>query len=256
MGAILSGASIDSRIIWPLLFSITSAAFGFIVNDISDAELDGLSEDKRNPISTNELSKEKSITVALFSLLSSILSLSYLNPRNQQLGIFIIFLYFTYSWIIRAKARPVLDVVYHGLCLAVLATIGYTEYGPLDVKGIYFVSIVFLLSSLSQVLQEIRDHDTDRTMISTTVTLLGKRRSLMLSLFLIVSTFPFIFLLLFNGIVPYGLLFLTPLAYFIIAPIIRALINEAYEEKMLKEVRERRLILIGILLTALLLGSI
>jgi len=256
IGAIFAGSSIDLEIVWPLIFSAFNAAFGFVVNDLSDAELDSLSDVIRNPVSTNELSKGKALSVALFFLLGSIVSLSFLSLQNQSLGLVVIFLSLTYSWIIRAKARPILDIAYHGLVLAILATIGYTEYGPLDVKCLIYVSIVFLLSSMSQILQEIRDYKTDRTMIMTTVTLLGKRRSLILCLALIISTFPLVILLLLKGVVPFELLILSPLVYFIIAPITRAIINEAYEEKMLREIRERRLIIIGILITALILGRI
>ena len=109
---------------------------------------------------------------------------------------------------------------------------------------------------MSQILQQVRDYETDRTMIMTTVTLLGKRRSLILCLALIISTFPLAILLLLKGVAPFELLILSPLVYFIMAPITRAIINEAYEEKMLREIRERRLIIIGILITALILGRI
>ena len=250
IGAFLAGSSID-KIVWPFIFSIFSTAFGFVINDLSDSELDGLSDDSRNPISTNELSKRKSKSVTLLLLICTLTSMSHLNPQNKTFGLVVIFLYFTYSWIIRAKARPILDVVYHGLCLSLLATIGYTECLPLDFTCLIFISIVFLLSSLSQILQEMRDYNTDRIMIRNTVILLGKRRSLIFSLMLIISTFPLAFLLFQTGAISPKLIFLTPLIYFIIEPIIRALINESYEERMLKEIKERRLILIGILITAL-----
>ena len=72
VGAILAGSSIDLEVVWPLIFSAFSAAFGFVVNDLSDAELDSLSDVIRNPVSTNELSKGKSISVALFFLLAQL----------------------------------------------------------------------------------------------------------------------------------------------------------------------------------------
>ena len=51
--------------------------------------------------------------------------------------------------------------------------------------------------------------------------MLGKRRSLILCLALIISTFPFVFLLILEGLIPFELLYLTPLTYFIIAPIVK-----------------------------------
>ena len=104
----------------------------------------------RNPVSTNELSREKSISITLLLLLVSIADLPPLNPRSQLLGLVVVFLYITYSWLVRAKARPILDVVYHDLCLAILAVMGYTEFRSFDVECLLFVSIVFLLSSIAR----------------------------------------------------------------------------------------------------------
>jgi len=216
------------------MFSAFSTAFGFVVNDLSDAELDRSAGVIRNPVSTGELSRGRCISVALLLLLVSLAALSRLSFRNRLLGMVVIFLYFTYSWIVRAKARPMLDVAYHGLCLAILATMGYTEYRPFDVDCLLGVSIVFLLSAMSQVLQEIRDYETDRNMIKTTVTSLGKRRSLVLCLAFLASAF-FISLLLLSN---------------------EAVFNEEHVDKMLKEIQEKRLIMIALLLTALILGRI
>ena len=238
------------------MFSAFSTAFGFVVNDLSDAELDRSAGVIRNPVSTGELSRGKCIVVALFFLLVSVIALSSLSLQNQLLGLVVIFLYFTYSWIVRAKARPMLDIAYHGLCLAILATMGYTEYRPFDVSCLLGVSIVFLLSAMSQILQEVRDYETDRNMIRTTVTSLGKRRSLVLCLTLFASAFSISLLLISNGAVPLEVLLLSPLTYFIIAPITQAIFNEEYVDKMLREIRERRLIMIALLIAALILGRI
>jgi 1,4-dihydroxy-2-naphthoate octaprenyltransferase len=90
----------------------------------------------------------------------------------------------------------------------------------------------------------------------TTVTLLGKKRSLVLCLTLFTFTFSFLLLLIIKGAVPLEILILSPLTYFIMAPITRAIINEEYEEKMLREIRERRLIMIALLIAVLILGRI
>lgn len=255
-GAVLAGSLIDPRMVWPLIFAASSTAFAFVVNDLSDAELDKSAGVTRNPVSTGELSRGRGISVALFFLIVSLAALSYLNPRSRLLGLVVIILCFTYSWIVRAKARPVLDVAYHGLLLATLATVGYTEYRPFDVYCLIFVSIVFLLSSMSQILQEVRDYETDKNMIRTTVTLLGKRRSLIICLVLFVSAFLISLLLIFYGVVPLEVLLLSPMTYLIIAPIAKAIANEGYEDRMLREVREIRLIMIALLLATSIWGRI
>jgi len=255
-GAVLAGSFIDLRMVWLLMFSAFSTAFGFVVNDLADAELDGSVAVIRNPVSTGKLSRGRGISFAFLLLLVSLAALSSLSLYNQLLGLVVIFLYFTYSWIVRAKAKPMLDIAYHGFCLATLATMGYTEYRPFDVNCLLFVSIVFLLSAMSQILQEVRDYKTDRNMIRTTVTFLGKRKSLILCLALFTSAFPVLLLLLFYGAVPLLILILSPLTYFIIAPITQAIGNEEYVDKMLREVRERRLIMIALLIATLILGRI
>jgi len=207
----------------------------------------------RNPVSTGELSLGRCISLALSFLLASLVTLFSLSLQNQLLGLAVIFLYFTYSWLVRAKARPVLDISYHGLCLAILATIGYAGYRPFDITCFLLASLVFLLSATSQILQEVRDYETDRKMVKTTVTLLGKRMSLILCLAFFASAFAIFLLLLFYDVVPLEILLLSPLAYFIIAPIIRAIHNEEYED-MLREIRKKRLILIAILIAVLILG--
>ena len=252
-GAVLTGSPIGHRVIWLLIFSMSSAAFGFVVNDLFDAEHDRSVGATRNPVSTGQLSRRGSIALALFFLLVSLAALSSLSLQNQLLGLVVVFLYLTYSGLLRAKARPVLDIVYHGLCLAILATMGYTVYVPFNFVCLLFASIAFLLSSMSEILQEVRDYETDRGMIMNTVIFLGKRRSLVLCLALFMSTFPFLSILILRGVLSPVILILSPLAYFILAPIVRAIINEEYEGKMLRAISQKRLIMIALLIVALVL---
>ena len=252
-GVVLAGSFIGHRVIWLLIFSMSSAVFGFVVNDLFDAELDRSAVATRNPVSTGQLSRRGSIALALFFLLVSLAALSSLSLQNQLLGLVVVFLYLTYSGLLRVKAKPILDIAYHGLCLAILATMGYTVYQHFSFVSLFFSSIVFLLSSMSEILQEVRDYETDRGMIMNTVILLGKRRSLVLCLALFMSTFPFLFLLILRGVFSPVILVLSPLAYFILAPIVRAIINEEYEGKMLRSISQRRLIMIALLIVALVL---
>jgi 4-hydroxybenzoate polyprenyltransferase len=150
-GVVLAGSPIGLRVIWLLIFSISSATLGFVTNDLLDAELDRSAGVTRNPVSTGQLSRRGSIIAALLFLLVSLAALPSLSPQNQLLGLLVLFLYFTYSGLIRAKTRPVLDIVYHGLCLAILATMGYTVYRPFNFVSLLFASIVFKgLKKLSQ----------------------------------------------------------------------------------------------------------
>jgi 4-hydroxybenzoate polyprenyltransferase len=256
VGAILAGSPSNLRILWLLLFSASSTTFAFILNDLSDAELDRFAGVSRNAVSTGALSARRCILLALLFLFGSVASLTFLSLQNQLLGLVVIFLYFTYSWLVRAKARPVLDILYHGLCLAILATMGYVGYRPLDVTCLLLAALVFFLSAASQTLQEIRDYETDLKMLKTTVTVLGKRLSLIMCLVFFAVSFAIFVLLLFYGAFPLGILLLSPLAYFIVAPFIHAIRSEEYEDTMIRKIKEKRLVLIVILLAFLILSRL
>jgi len=251
VGAILTGSRLDLGIIWLLLFSVSSTSFAFIINDLSDAELDRSAGILRNSVSTGELSYGRCILLALSFLLVSLASLPFLNFQNQLIGLLGIFLYFTYSWGLRAKARPILDILYHGLGLAILATMGYLGYSTFNFACLLLASLVFLLSATSQVLQEIRDYETDIKKVKTTVTLLGKRLSLIICLAFLSLASTIFCLLLFYAVLPLEILLLSPLAYFIVAPLIRTIRNEKYQDNMLREIKKARLIFIGALLAFL-----
>ena len=253
-GAVLAGAIFDLKMVWLIIFSASSTAFGFIINDLSDAELDKLDPIPRNPVSTGDLTFRRCVAASSFLVLFSLMSLFTLNKENQFLGMVVLYLYFTYSWLVRAKAHPPLDLVYHGLCPAVLAIMGWRQYKPLDTSCLLLASVVFLLSSISQILQEIRDYKTDSLMIKTTVTKLGKRKSLVLCLIFFASAFFLFIPLLFNGVFPLQILFLSPLAYFVVSPIIKALRGEVSEKTMLEYIERKRLILIAILVVALIIS--
>lgn len=242
VGAVLSVSPMDLGMVWLLIFSLFSTVFAFVINDLSDAELDRSAGVSRNPVSTGELSLRGSITLTFTFLLVSLAALFFLSLQAQLLGLLTLFLYFTYSWVVRAKARPILDIVYHGSCPAILAIMGYTKYRTFDATCLLLASTMFLLSAVSQILQEVRDYETDRKTIKTTVTLLGKRKSIILCLAFCASAFT-ISLPLFHIAVPYQILLLSPLAYLVIPPIIQAIHNEDHVDRMLRKIQEKRLIL-------------
>jgi 4-hydroxybenzoate polyprenyltransferase len=80
-GVVLSGSPLGLRVIWLLIFSVSSAAFGFVTNDLLDADLDRSAGISRNPISTGQLSRRGSIIAALLFLL---VSLAALPSRARQ----------------------------------------------------------------------------------------------------------------------------------------------------------------------------
>ncbi len=251
-GLILVYPNIDFIAIYLLLFTGFSTAFGFLINDISDVEVDKLVEKVRNPIVTQKITRRKSILLAFFMFLVSLFTLSFLSFYNQLLGLAVIFIYYTYSFGVRAKAKPILDIIYHSVCLSIFTLMGYTQYKPVDSTCLLLASTVFLLSGMSQILQEIRDFESDKKTIKTTVFFLGKRKALILCLAFFTIAFAIFLLAPLYGIIPYELLLLSPLAYFIVAPIIKTVRDETYQDKMIEQISKRSPLIAGVLFSTFL----
>lgn len=252
-GLIIAYPNIDFSVIPLLLFTGFSTAFGFVINDISDVEVDKLAGKARNPIVTGKISETTGTLLASYYLLAALLALHFLSSHNQMLGFTVLFLYYTYSFIVRAKAKPFLDVIYHSVCLAIFPLMAYTQYRPVDNTCLLLAGAIFLLSGMSQLLQEVRDYESDRKIIKTTVILLGKRTALTLCLAFFMSAFTAFLISPLYGIVPYELLLLSPLAYFIAAPIFKTIRDETHQDNMIKEIKQKTTLIVGVLLATFLM---
>ena len=238
---------VDSRILPVLLFVAVSSIFGFVINDIADAELDRKAGKLRNPVASGDLSVAAAWALVVVLLGVATLSIYLLSFLNRLLGILVIMLFGGYSFGLRAKARPGLDVVCHASWNAIYGVMAYSVYRPLDSVGAGLSGMLFLLSMLAELVNEIRDHDSDRDMIRTTVTLVGKKRALkacVVLLFLVLALFVSVVLV---GGLPWVLLVFSPSIIFLVAPIINALRYEQKEQDLMPAFVNRGTI-IGLLL--------
>lgn len=238
---------VDSEILPVLLFVAVSSIFGFVINDVADAELDRKAGKLRNPVASGDLPVAAAWALVLFLLGVASLSIYLLSFLNRLLGILVIMLFGSYSFGLRAKTRPGLDVVCHASWSATYGVMAYSVYRPLDFVGAGLSVILFLLSMLAQLVNEIRDYDSDRGMIKTTVTLIGKKRALracVVLLFLVLALFVSVVLV---GGLPWILLVFSPSIIFFVAPIINALRNEQKEQDLMPAFVNRGTI-IGLLL--------
>lgn len=238
---------VDSRILPVLLFVTVSSIFGFVINDIADAELDKMAGKLRNPIASGDLSAVTAYSLVVVLLGVATLSIYLLDFLNRFLGILVILLFVGYSFGIRMKARLGLDVVSHASWNATYGVMAYSVYRPLDPVGTGLIGMLFLLSMLAQLVNQIRDHDFDRDMIKTTVTLVGKKRALkacVVLLFLVLALFVSVVLV---GGLPWVLLAFSPSIIFFVAPIINALRHEEKEQELMP-VFVKRGTIIGIFL--------
>jgi len=238
---------VDSRILSVLLFVAASSIFGFVINDIADAELDRKAGKLRNPIASGDLSVVAAWALVVVLLGVATLSIYLLSFLNRLLGILVIMGCSGYSFGLRAKTRPGLDVVYHASGGAIYAVMAYSVYRPLDFVGAGLVVTLFLLSMLAELVNEIRDYDSDRGMIMTTVTWVGKKRALQTCVVLLSLVLALFVSVVLVGGLPWILLAFSPSIIFFVAPIINALRNEQKEQDLMPAFVNRGTI-IGLLL--------
>jgi len=245
--AFVAGYPVDSRILPVLLFVAISSTFGFVINDTADAELDKRAGKLRNPVASGELSAAAAWILVIILLGAAALSIYFLSFLNRLLGILVILLFGGYSFGLRIKARPGLDVISHACWNATYGVMAYSVYRPLDFVGAGLAGVLFLLSMLAELVNQVRDHDSDRGMIRTTVMLVGKKRALktcLVLLFLVLALFVSVVLV---GGLPWVLLAFSPSIMFFVAPIINALRYEQKEQELMPAFLKRGAI-IGLLL--------
>ncbi|HML02570.1 MAG TPA: UbiA prenyltransferase family protein, partial [Candidatus Bathyarchaeia archaeon] len=238
---------VDGRILPVLLFVIGSSIFGFVINDIADAKLDKKAGKLRNPVASGDLSKGAAWVLVVVFLGVASLCIYLLNFLNRLLGIVVILLFAGYSFGLRVKARPGLDVVSHASWNAIYGVMAYSVYRPLDFVGAGLTGMLFLLSILAELVNQIRDYDSDRDMIETTVTVVGKKRAFkvcFMLLFLVLALFVCVVLV---GGLPWILLVFSSSIIFLAAPIFNAMRDEKKEQELMPGLLKRGTI-IGLLL--------
>jgi len=224
---------VTSSIIPVLVFVATSSIFGFVINDIADAELDRNAGKLRNPIASNDLSVSAAWKLALVFLGVAILSLYPLDLLGKLLGIVVITLFSGYSFGLRAKIRPGIDVICHASWNALYGIMAYSVYRPLDFIGAELTGLLFLSSMLVELLNEIRDHDSEKEMIRTTATAIGKRGALKICILILLLVLSLFVGLIITGGLPRILLIFSPSIIFLVKPIINALRSEQDAQNLL-----------------------
>jgi len=238
---------VDARILPVLLFVAVSSIFGFVINDVADAELDRKAGKLRNPVASGDLSVSAAWSLVMIVLGMVIVSIYPLSFLNRLLGILVILLFTGYSFGLRAKARPGLDIVCHASWSATYGLMAYSVYRPLDFVGVALSGMLFLLSMLVELANEIRDHESDRDMIRTTVTSVGKRAALKACIVLLCLAFALFVSIVLVGRLPWILLVFSPSIIFLVVPIINALRHEQNEQHLVPALVKRGTI-IGLLL--------
>ena len=230
---------VDGRILPVLIFVAASSVFGFVINDIADADLDMKAGKLRNPVASGDLSVSAAWNLVAVLMGLVIISMYLLSFLNKLLGVLVILLFAGYSFGPRVKARPGLDIVSHASWSATYGLMAYSVYRPVDFVGVAICGALFLLSMFAELVNEIRDHDSDRDMIRTTVTLVGKKVALKACIVLLFSAFALLVSVVLVGRLPWVLLAFSPSIMFLVTPIINALHHQQNEQTLVSALVKR-----------------
>ena len=99
-GALLSFAQPDTGLVVLELFVATSSAFGFVINDISDRDLDAQEPDPRNPLADGTCPLLAAYAIAVLLLVIAGICLLFLPLPLILLGGLELFIFATYSFCI------------------------------------------------------------------------------------------------------------------------------------------------------------
>jgi len=241
----LSTRRIDLRMGALLLFIAVSSMSGFVLNDLCDVEEDKLKKECRNPISAGKIGFRESSIVFIALTLLSIALLCTLTKGPSILGLITLINFWLYSWGLRLKTKPFLDLIVHGAWPALYATMGYLLYLPLDLGILSLSLILFLLSMVSQILQELRDMETDNS--SNTVKILKQRNSIKLTILLMLISITLYVSTSIMGFIPFIYIFLTPLFYLLAEPLTKTLSQKIDPPEAIAKLRIRGLILAALM---------
>ncbi|MBI4010560.1 MAG: UbiA family prenyltransferase [Candidatus Aenigmarchaeota archaeon] len=161
-------------------------------------------------------------------------------PDNLfYMSLILILISSTYSFFIKAKSRPPLDLIYHGLSPAIIFIMVSSFYIQFDFAILFSMVIIFNIFLIIQLLQEIRDFDVDKKFIKTTVIVIGKRNSIKLSIVLLISLLFIVLAGVIISIFPIKSLIYLPLSYFLFEPLYDSLNNKRREQLLLYYFRRR-----------------
>lgn len=211
----------------PLLLVILGFSFlfasGYSLNNTYDHNSDRWNPSKRNPVAEGKISFEESGAESMILGVAGLIFLGLVSLEGLIGGVLLLILYIVYQAPpIRTKARPYLDVITITLLYSMPFFIGYSSVGSIDLRGTGLALLFGLLSGTTHPLQTAKDIEGDRKNGDTTISvLIGVKRSIILSLILLISTMVYLEVLILAEL-------LDPRLFFIPITIIPALLYYSY----------------------------
>jgi 4-hydroxybenzoate polyprenyltransferase len=181
LGARISGAEIDWRLLLVLAANWLAVGFSFMINDVEDAPDDALNPAKvnRNPVSAGHVSPPVAYAASFAVAILAGVAYFFLGPIPFWLGAACLAIGLVYSWrLVRLKSIPVVDLISHGLLLAGLQLLcAYFTFAP-GGGGEWIAPFIFVvsISLYGELFNEVRDLEGDlKAGVTHTAALVGER---------------------------------------------------------------------------------
>jgi len=245
-GAFLGTSSVDTALVWLVIFIISSSAFGFVINDISDRELDSHTVVPRNPLADGSMSLRFAVLVSALLLFITLVSMVLLPAKLLWIEVLILFMFVTYSFLIKTKNIAGLDLVYHAVLPMLCGMLGYLLYSPVNLTGILFFSLLAIFGIISELFNEIRDIEKDRNSRRNSVMIMGERAAFKWTIALMVLALVLCAYLVSVQMGYYWLLPLFPFGLLLVRPVIRAMNDAGYKAEFVEEMNTQAIKVAGI----------
>lgn len=202
----------------PVLLVILGFSFLFAsvysLNNTYDHKSDKWNPSKGNPVAQDRISFEGGIVESMVLGVIGLIFLGLVSLEGVIGGVLLSLLSIIYHVPpIRTKARPYLDIITITLLYSTPFFIGYSSINSIDLRGTSLAILFGLLSGATHPFQTAKDIEDDRRNGDNTVSvLIGIRKSIILSLVLLVSTMIYFELLILEGLLD-PKIFFVPVAF-------------------------------------------
>jgi 4-hydroxybenzoate polyprenyltransferase len=188
----IAAAGLSPVLLVTAVISACTLAFGFVINNLADVEIDRLHTTKcdtnKNPLAADEVTLRGTwILCLLLAIVPLGLSLHSGVPAFVCVAVTLVLcaVYSVYPF--RLKERYLLDLLTHGLMFgAMLFLIGYTLPGPgvllLSAKAVSLSLLFTCIGCMALLVHQIGDYNQDHGHSATTVVQIGKKRGWILLL--------------------------------------------------------------------------
>ena len=180
---------ISSVLLVTLGFSFLFASV-YSLNNTYDYNSDKGNPSKMNPVAQGRISFKESLTESIAFAVVGLVFLGLVSLEGLIGGVILSVLSVVYHVPpLRTKARPYLDIVTITLLYSTPFFIGYSSINSIDLTGTSFALLFGLLCGSTHPFQTAKDIEEDRMNGDVTISvLLGVKKSMLLSLVLLIST--------------------------------------------------------------------